>query len=139
MFTLICIDSSFLQASSSCDGTVRIWSLQQSGKQVQSWNWAPKSNDFSNSPSLCRIQFEPTTGQFLAVPSFPTSSVKIIERNTWKEVAELQHERLKDVNKLTFFILNPFLKFLFLISRFLFVAGRLAANIWPLHPVPVTC
>lgn len=80
--------------SSSCDGTVRIWSLN-SRKQVHSWEWAPRSNDFSNCPSLCRVMFEPVLGKTLAVPVATT--IKIIERSSWKEVAELKDERLNQV------------------------------------------
>lgn len=88
--------SEFL-ASSSCDGTVRVWCLT-TNEQVQSWQWGPKSNDFSNSPSLCRVHFEPTTGRFLAIPFYQSSTVKILERKTWKEVAELADHRLKDIS-----------------------------------------
>ena len=66
------------------------------GKQLQSWPWGPKSNDFSNSPSLCRINFEPS-GRYLAIPAFTTSTVKILDRGTWKEAFELTDSRLKDV------------------------------------------
>ena len=92
------------QASSSCDGTVRLWSLS-SKKQVQSWPWAPRSNDFSNSPSLARVHFEPITGRFLAVPVHSLSTVKILERGSWKQVAELEDHRLNEVTILSLFLL----------------------------------
>ncbi|XP_046632303.1 WD repeat and HMG-box DNA-binding protein 1-like isoform X3 [Daphnia pulicaria] len=88
--------SEFL-ASSSCDGTVRVWCLTTS-KELKSWRWGPASNDFGNSPSLCRINFEPTTGRYLAVPFFQSSTVKILERSSWKEVAEIVDDRLKDIS-----------------------------------------
>lgn len=66
------------------------------GKQIQSWPLGPKSNDFSNSPSLCRVNFEPS-GRYLAIPAFTTSTVKILDRGTWKEAFELTDSRLKDV------------------------------------------
>ncbi len=97
---------SFLKASSSCDGTVRVWSLSTC-KQLHSWRWGPTSNDFGNSLSLCRVQFEPTNGRYLAIPSFQSSTVKILDRNTWKEVAELVEDRLKEVYIRLFYYYEP--------------------------------
>ena len=120
--------SEFL-VSSSCDGTVRLWSLQ-SKKQINSWSWAPRSNDFSNSPTLCRMQFEPTTGRFLAVPVSQNneSMVKIIERGSWKEVAQLKDERMIEVMKCLFFYKMNKMILTNKMFRFQFVLGHRAAS-----------
>lgn len=116
-----------MQASSSCDGTVRVWCLTAS-KELQSWRWGPASNDFGNSPSLCRIHFEPTTGRYLAVPFFQSSTVKILERSSWKEVAELVDDRLKDVSISKQIVSNLlYVKFISC-CRFPFVAGLFVAS-----------
>ena len=67
------------------------------------------------------------TGRYLAVPFFQSSTVKILERSSWKEVAELVDDRLKDVS-----IFNEIVECLLfeicLGCRYPFVAGQLVAN-----------
>ncbi|XP_071962820.1 WD repeat and HMG-box DNA-binding protein 1-like [Antedon mediterranea] len=67
-------------ASSSCDGTVKIWSIED-----QSWEKSmgilPKCSDFSISKTLCRLSWEPTAGKFLCVPV--EKEIQLIERESW--------------------------------------------------------
>ncbi len=77
---------------------MRVWSLK-TRKELVNWPWAPRSNDFSNAETLCRLQFEPTTGRCLAVPCAgdSTGCVRIVERATWKVLAELKDDRVAQV------------------------------------------
>lgn len=71
--------TSNLKASSSCDGTVRVWSVN-SGNIVNEWDVLPKSNSFENSATICRLDFHPW-GKVLAVPN--GDSIKFYERESW--------------------------------------------------------
>ncbi|XP_068110818.1 WD repeat and HMG-box DNA-binding protein 1 [Hyperolius riggenbachi] len=68
-------------ASSSCDGSVRIWNIEQ---QVCESSLAllPKFNDVVNAKSICRLQWQPKSGKLLAVPV--DKEVHLYERGTWK-------------------------------------------------------
>ncbi|XP_064622093.1 WD repeat and HMG-box DNA-binding protein 1-like [Lineus longissimus] len=67
-------------ASSSCDGTVRIWNIDTQSC-VKSINAIPKCNDFSLSKTLCRIEWHPDDGKCIAVPL--DKEIRIYERDTW--------------------------------------------------------
>ncbi|TRY65226.1 hypothetical protein DNTS_002934 [Danionella cerebrum] len=66
-------------ASSSCDGSVAVWSIE-SQAQVAQWNVLQKSSDVSNAKSLCRLAWQPRSGKLLAVPV--DSTVQLYDRNT---------------------------------------------------------
>ncbi|GAB6021814.1 WD repeat and HMG-box DNA binding-domain containing protein 1 [Chamberlinius hualienensis] len=71
-----------LAASSSCDGSVRVWKINKQ-KCIKSWaNVFPKSNDFSASKVCCRLAWQPL-GNYLAVPW--ENSVKLFLREKWDE------------------------------------------------------
>ncbi|XP_022092960.1 WD repeat and HMG-box DNA-binding protein 1-like [Acanthaster planci] len=67
-------------ASSSCDGTLKIWNIAD-----QSWEKSvsliPKCSDVSLSKTLCRLSWKPQSGEFLAVPI--EKEVQIYERDSW--------------------------------------------------------
>ncbi|XP_033110580.1 WD repeat and HMG-box DNA-binding protein 1-like [Anneissia japonica] len=67
-------------ATSSCDGTVKIWSIED-----QSWEKSmsvlPKCSDFSISKTLCRLSWEPNEGKNLCIPV--EKEIQLIERDTW--------------------------------------------------------
>uniref|UniRef100_A0A672PHN4 WD repeat and HMG-box DNA-binding protein 1 n=1 Tax=Sinocyclocheilus grahami TaxID=75366 RepID=A0A672PHN4_SINGR len=50
-------------ASSSCDGSVTVWSIE-SQTQVAQWKILQKSSDVSNAKSLCRLAWQPHSGKF---------------------------------------------------------------------------
>ncbi|XP_064600556.1 WD repeat and HMG-box DNA-binding protein 1-like [Liolophura sinensis] len=81
-------------ASSSCDGTVRVWSIVDQ-KTVQSWKVVPKSNDVSLSKTLCRLCWEPQTGKNLVVPV--EKEVHVYERDSWKKVHSLTDGSIKEL------------------------------------------
>uniref|UniRef100_A0A3B5QEQ6 WD repeat and HMG-box DNA-binding protein 1 n=1 Tax=Xiphophorus maculatus TaxID=8083 RepID=A0A3B5QEQ6_XIPMA len=78
-------------ASSSCDGSVVVWSIEQQ-TQVISWPLLQKTNDVSNATSLCRLAFQPAAGKFLAVPV--ETRVHLYERGSWDHVGSLSDELL---------------------------------------------
>ena len=45
------------QASSSCDGTIRIWSVNPK-KVVKTISGLPKTNDFGSTKTLCRLAWD---------------------------------------------------------------------------------
>jgi len=80
-------------ASSACDGTVCIWTLN--GKQVKNWDRIfPSSNDIMTSPTLCRPSWNPS-GKFLAVPQ--KDHVIIYSRDTWEQARVLKSSQAEKV------------------------------------------
>ncbi|XP_054711424.1 WD repeat and HMG-box DNA-binding protein 1-like [Uloborus diversus] len=67
-------------ASSSCDGTLRIWLLSDQ-KCVKSLPIFKKSNDMNPGSSLNRIDWSPD-GQFIAVPI--DAAISFYQRDTWE-------------------------------------------------------
>uniref|UniRef100_A0A671LXF0 WD repeat and HMG-box DNA-binding protein 1 n=1 Tax=Sinocyclocheilus anshuiensis TaxID=1608454 RepID=A0A671LXF0_9TELE len=53
-------------ASSSCDGSVTVWSIE-SQTQVAQWKILQKSSDVSNAKSLCRLAWQPHSGKVLTI------------------------------------------------------------------------
>lgn len=69
-------------ASSSCDGTVRVWNMSDQ-LVIKMWNNVlKKSNDFCTSQTICRLDWHPTNGKFLAVPV--DKEVKLYVKETWE-------------------------------------------------------
>uniref|UniRef100_A0A8C8TAS6 WD repeat and HMG-box DNA-binding protein 1 n=1 Tax=Peromyscus maniculatus bairdii TaxID=230844 RepID=A0A8C8TAS6_PERMB len=73
-------------ASSSCDGTVRVWNVSDQTCAV-SWPVLQKCNDVVNAKSICRLAWQPKTGKLLAVPV--EKSVKLYRRETWSNPFDL--------------------------------------------------
>lgn len=67
-------------ASSSCDGTIRVWKLDD-GTCVKTWSVLPKSNDFCMSKTLGRLSWSVKDGSYLAVPI--EKEVRLISRGSW--------------------------------------------------------
>ncbi|XP_052767188.1 WD repeat and HMG-box DNA-binding protein 1-like [Mya arenaria] len=67
-------------ASSSCDGTVRVWKMEDRS-QVVSLPVLPKCSDTSLSRTVCRMCWEPDRGQFLYVPV--EKEVRALKRGDW--------------------------------------------------------
>ncbi|EGW09434.1 WD repeat and HMG-box DNA-binding protein 1 [Cricetulus griseus] len=53
-------------ASSSCDGTVRVWNISDQACAV-SWPVLQKCNDVVNAKSICRLAWQPGTGKTLNI------------------------------------------------------------------------
>ncbi|XP_066532037.1 WD repeat and HMG-box DNA-binding protein 1 isoform X2 [Hoplias malabaricus] len=81
-------------ASSSCDGSVAVWSIEDQ-TQVVSWKVLQKSSDVTNAASLCRLAWQPPTGKLLAVPV--DAAVHLYERNSWTYVGTLSDDLLTQV------------------------------------------
>uniref|UniRef100_A0A8C1GGN6 WD repeat and HMG-box DNA-binding protein 1 n=1 Tax=Cyprinus carpio TaxID=7962 RepID=A0A8C1GGN6_CYPCA len=81
-------------ASSSCDGSVTVWSIE-SQTQVAQWKIIQKSSDVSNAKSLCRLAWQPHSGKLLAVPVDLT--VQLYDKNTWTHVSTLSDDLITQV------------------------------------------
>ncbi|VUZ39209.1 unnamed protein product, partial [Hymenolepis diminuta] len=68
-------------ASSSCDGTVRIWRLND-GSEVKKLFILPKFGDVELAASRCKLKFEPIQGKYLAIPV--GNIVQVYSRSEWK-------------------------------------------------------
>ncbi|XP_045610408.1 WD repeat and HMG-box DNA-binding protein 1 [Procambarus clarkii] len=79
-------------ASSSCDGSVRVWDLKTKSVVV-SWNLLPKTNNLSTSKTLCRLTWTPD-GRYLIVPV--ESKVHMYDRTSWQVVRELKDDSIKE-------------------------------------------
>ncbi|XP_027015804.2 WD repeat and HMG-box DNA-binding protein 1 isoform X1 [Tachysurus fulvidraco] len=77
-------------ASSSCDGSVAVWSVEEQ-TQVANWKVLQKSSDVSNAKSLCRLAWQ-GSGKLLAVPV--DNTVQLYERDTWTHVGTLSDDLL---------------------------------------------
>ncbi|CAL4136064.1 unnamed protein product, partial [Meganyctiphanes norvegica] len=81
-----------LLASSSCDGSVRVWDITSS-KVNKSWDLLKKCNDVSSSDTLCRLSWM-ANGKFLAVPV--EKEVQIYERGSWNLKFTFKDENIKE-------------------------------------------
>lgn len=66
--------------SSSCDSTARVWSVANSSQVKLFDNLHPKSNDFMDSDSWCRMAWHKDGGLF-AIPS--RKDIDFYERESW--------------------------------------------------------
>ncbi|KFO89811.1 WD repeat and HMG-box DNA-binding protein 1 [Buceros rhinoceros silvestris] len=67
-------------ASSSCDGSVRVWKIADQ-TCTTSWPLLLKCNDVINAKSICRLGWQPGSGKLLAIPV--DKVVKLYRRETW--------------------------------------------------------
>ncbi|NXW43296.1 WDHD1 protein, partial [Nyctiprogne leucopyga] len=67
-------------ASSSCDGSVRVWKIADQ-TCTTSWPLLQKCNDVVNAQSICRLGWQPGSGKLLAIPV--DKVVKLYRRETW--------------------------------------------------------
>ena len=67
--------------SSSCDGTIRFWSLRNQLNIKTLTNMHPKSNDFSNSKTFSKCAWH-KDGNLIALPAF--KEVQFYERELWQ-------------------------------------------------------
>jgi len=85
-------------ASSSCDGSVQVWNISalDSIKNVKKFdNNHKKSNDFSNSSTLCSIAWN-MEGSLLAVPS--DELINFYERDLWTSKFSLKYNGFKEIS-----------------------------------------
>ncbi|XP_078314086.1 WD repeat and HMG-box DNA-binding protein 1-like [Crassostrea virginica] len=80
-------------ASSSCDGSVQIWKLENKEK-VKKFQILPKVGDVSLTKSLCRLCWE-KNGQFLYVPV--ENEIQIYDRNSWTTCGSFQNSQFSGV------------------------------------------
>ncbi|XP_070155887.1 WD repeat and HMG-box DNA-binding protein 1 isoform X2 [Polyergus mexicanus] len=80
-------------ASSSADGSIRVWNIKER-RTVHVWNnIVPKCNSFFTAKSYCTPSFKCTDGSCLAYPS--NKDVVVVERLSWKELCRLKYSTLK--------------------------------------------
>ncbi|XP_047354511.1 WD repeat and HMG-box DNA-binding protein 1 isoform X1 [Vespa velutina] len=80
-------------ASSSADGSIRVWSIKEK-RAVNIWNnVVPKCNSFFTAKTYCTPSFHCKDGSCLAYPH--NKDIIIVERLTWKESHRLKCPTLK--------------------------------------------
>lgn len=83
-----------MQVSSSCDGTVKVWSIE-TNLVVKEWtNVIPKSNAFQHSKLKCTPAWDFKDGNLLAIPF--GKEIKLFQRGVWRELFTLHDYRLSD-------------------------------------------
>ena len=85
-------------ASSSCDGTVQIWNVDDLENPTNAKlfdNNHKKSNDFSNSTTPCSVAWHPD-GSLLAVPN--DESIQFYERDRWLAKFSLARDQFKSIS-----------------------------------------
>lgn len=80
-------------ASSSADGTVRIWDLRDEPKTIKTINTGIRVHP--GSAQMMRIAWHPT-GEGLAVPH--GAGVEVLERETWEIQSKLRGGHIKEVS-----------------------------------------
>jgi len=74
-------------ASSSCDGSVKVWNLESQSALKTLSNVIKKSNDVPNSPSVCSLSFS-KCGEWLAIPT--EQKMKVLSKNDeWEQAKEM--------------------------------------------------
>ncbi|KAF5401501.1 WD repeat and HMG box DNA binding protein 1 [Paragonimus heterotremus] len=73
-------------SSSSCDGTVRIWRIDEK-REVKSIRSISPCNDPALALSVCRLCWDSAEGKFLAIPI--DKQIGLYERNTWDLLCSL--------------------------------------------------
>merc|ERR1719357_362509 len=75
-------------ASSSCDGTVKVWSVESKATLKTLPSMLSKANDVPNSKSTCSLSFS-KCGQWLAVPT--EQMVLVLSRSSnWEQAKEVK-------------------------------------------------
>ncbi|XP_008217215.1 WD repeat and HMG-box DNA-binding protein 1 [Nasonia vitripennis] len=81
-------------ASSSGDGTIRIWSIKDK-KSVHTWNnVVPKCNGFFTAKVYATPSFQSKNGEYLAYPQ--GKEIIVVERSSWKETFRLRSTDIKN-------------------------------------------
>lgn len=81
-------------ASSSCDGTVKIWKIDER-KIIKSLNLIPNCSDVSLSKTLCRLCWSRKKGDLLYIPL--EKEIQIIERNTWNKIGSITDDQFTGI------------------------------------------
>ncbi|XP_031834526.2 WD repeat and HMG-box DNA-binding protein 1 isoform X1 [Nomia melanderi] len=80
-------------ASSSADGSIRVWNIKEKCV-VNIWNnIVPKCNSFFTAKAYCVPSFETKDGGYLAYPHI--KDIVIVERSSWKELFHLKCINIK--------------------------------------------
>ncbi|KAK1131589.1 hypothetical protein K0M31_017882 [Melipona bicolor] len=80
-------------ASSSADGSIRVWNIKEK-RVVNIWtNVVPKCNSFFTAKTYGVPSFHPKNGKYLAYPNI--KDVIIVERSSWKELFRLKCINIK--------------------------------------------
>lgn len=88
-------------SSSSCDGTVCIWSIETKVANHQWKSVFPVSNDFENSQTLCRMVWEPKFGEIFILPK--PECLNVYKRGQWNSVYKtIKHVELKNISIVDF-------------------------------------
>ncbi|XP_050293758.1 WD repeat and HMG-box DNA-binding protein 1 [Anthonomus grandis grandis] len=69
-------------AASLGDGNLKVWDVD-SGDLLKEITCFPKVNSFANAKNLCRLDFEPNNGTFLAYPL--NNTIKLLNTVTWND------------------------------------------------------
>ncbi|XP_069466351.1 WD repeat and HMG-box DNA-binding protein 1 [Ambystoma mexicanum] len=94
-------------ASASCDGSVRVWNIQDQSCEIN-WDLLQKCSDVVNAKSICRHAWQPRKGKLLAVPV--GTNVKLYERQTWHIQVDLSDDFItQTLNVLTWSPCGQFL------------------------------
>jgi len=79
-------------ASSSCDGSVKVWSVESKSALKSLPNMLTKSNDVPNTKSTCSLKFS-KCGRWLAIPT--EQRVVVLERESnWEQAKDLKIDGL---------------------------------------------
>ena len=83
-----------LLASSSCDGTVRVWHIESLECVKKFEKNHARSNDFLNSSTWCKLSWD-HKGDNLLIPS--NNAINVYRKNTWTLQASFKHQNFENV------------------------------------------
>ncbi|KAG1663728.1 WD repeat and HMG-box DNA-binding protein 1 [Nymphon striatum] len=98
----VAIDSSCQYiASTSCDGSARIWKIDEEITCVQKWNLLPVTSDYTLSETLARPCWMPKTGEQLVIPV--EKQLKVFVRDTWEQESTFTHPDIEQMISIAVF------------------------------------
>lgn len=78
-------------ASSSGDGTIRVWSLSETPITIKTFDGFEKANEFSQAKIFSTPSFDPA-GNFLAFPK--GNSIQVVDTSSWEPIFKLENENV---------------------------------------------
>lgn len=117
-----------MQASSSGDGTVRVWHVNDQAV-AKTWpNVINPSNSFHSAETVCHISWESTTGRLLAIPT--GTEIKVYQRSTWNLMMTLSDKDNNDVSLSKKIIDKISKNLLFLTTQFVEIWFNRMVELW---------
>lgn len=130
----------FRQASSSCDGSVKVWDVKTGDVIKTLPDVFPRCNDFFRALILGRPSWQSQNGGFLAVPT--GKEVTLYVRDSWIAAVRLSDSKVMSVSAINLniylFFVSCLTTFLSFILRWFFFFASSRFRLLSFHHVAIT-